>query len=144
MKPRWQLSVILVLVAVVAVYPFETTAVPEWRIRVVDETGNPFAGARVVQQWDHYSLGKGGGEEKWANEDGQVVFPKRTVRSGLLYRVLRTSWAGLMKLAHGSTGVRATVWATTPKVSSDSVEYQEGKPLPQVIVLRREAERHGG
>jgi hypothetical protein len=118
-------------------YPFESTAVPEWRIRVIDETGNPFAGARVVQQWNDYSLGKGGGEEKWANEAGEVGFPKRTVRASLTYRILRTSWAGLMKLAHGSTGIRATVWATTPKASSDAVEYKEGKPLPEVIVLQR-------
>src|SRR5829696_1182492 len=104
LKRRWQVSAILVFVAVAAVYPFETTAVPEWRIRVVDETGSPFAGARVVQQWDHYSLGKGGGEEKWADEDGQVVFPKRVVRSSLGYRTVCTSWAVLMKLAHGSTG----------------------------------------
>ena len=137
MKRRWQVSVILVVVAAAAVYPFETTAVPEWRIRVIDETGSPFAGARVVEQWDHYSLGEGGGEEKWANEDGEVVFPKRIVRGSLLYRTVRTSWAVLMKLADGSTGIRATVWATTPRVSSDSVQYEEGKPLPEVIVLRR-------
>ncbi|MCA1600086.1 MAG: hypothetical protein LC776_00090, partial [Acidobacteria bacterium] len=93
--------------------------------------------ARVVQQWDHYSLGLGGGEEKWADEDGYVVFPKRTVRSSFLYRTLRMSWAVVMKLAHGSTGIRATVWATTPRVSSESVEYEEGKPLSEVIVLRR-------
>lgn len=137
MKRRWQISVILVLVAAAAVYPFETTVVPEWRIKVIDETGTPFAGARVVQQWDNYSLGNGGGEEKLANENGEVVFPKRIARGSLLYRTLRASWAVLMKLTHGSTGIRATVWATTPKVSSDSVEYQQGKPLPEVIVLRR-------
>jgi hypothetical protein len=137
LKRRWQISVILVLVAAAAVYPFETTVVPEWRIKVIDETGTPFARARVVQQWDDYSLGNGGGEEKLANENGEVVFPKRIARGSLLYRTLRASWAVLMKLTHGSTGIRATVWATTPKVSSDSVEYQQGKPLPEVIVLRR-------
>lgn len=137
MKRRWLLLFILVFPIVAVAYPFETTVVPEWKIRVMDETGSPFAGARVVQQWDHYSLGKGGGEEKWADDAGYVVFPKRTVRSNLLYRVLRTSWAVLMKLAHGNTGIRATVWATTPRVSSDSVEYEEGKPLPGVIVLPR-------
>jgi hypothetical protein len=129
--------VILALLILGAAYPFETTVVPEWKIRIVDEAGSSFAGARVVQQWDHYSLGIGGGEETWANEDGYVVFPKRTVRSSLLYRMLRISWAVLMKLAHGSTGIRATVWGTTPRVASDSVEYEAGKPLPQVIVLRR-------
>ena len=137
MKRRWLFLVILVLVALTVVYPFETTVVPEWKIRVVDETGSPFVGARVVQQWDHYSLGIGGGEEKWADEAGYVVFPKRIARSSFLHRMLRTSWAAVTTLAHGSTGIRATVWATTPRVSSDSVEYEEGKPLPQVIVLRR-------
>jgi hypothetical protein len=112
--------------------------VPEWKIRVIDETGTPFVSAKVVQQWDHYSLGiGGGGVEKRADEAGYVVFPKRTARSSFLHRMLRTGWAALMKLAHGSTGIRATVWATTPRVSSDPLEYQERKSLPQVIVLRR-------
>jgi hypothetical protein len=137
LKRRWLILIILVLLAAAAVYPFETTVVPEWKIRIIDETGTPFVGAKVVQQWDHYSLGIGGGEEKWADEAGYVVFPKRTARSSFLHRMLRTGWAALMKLAHGSTGIRATVWATTPRVSSDPLEYQEGKSLPQVIVLRR-------
>ena len=81
MKRRWQVSVILVLVAAAAVYPFETTAVPEWRIKVIDETGSPFAGARVVEQWDHYSLGQGGGEEKcivgWSSVVAMCVSAER-------------------------------------------------------------------
>jgi hypothetical protein len=137
LKRPWLVLVILVLLVLAAAYPFETTAVPEWKIRVVDETGTAFGGARVVQQWDHYSLGIGGGEEKWSNEDGYVVFPRRTVRGSLFYRMLRTSWAVLMRLAHGSTGIRATVWATTPRASSDFVEYEKGKPLPGVVVLPR-------
>ena len=135
MKRRSQILLILIVIALL--YPFEATIVPEWRLRVVDETGRPFADARVVQQWNHYSLDISGGEEKWADKDGNVVFPKRTTRTPLLYRILRTAWAHLMTLFHGSTGIRASVRATTPEDSSDSVEYQEGKSLPDVIVLRR-------
>lgn len=137
MKKRWLVWLAAVLLVVVVVYPFETTVVPEWKIRVVDETGSPFVGARVVQQWDHFSLGTGGGEERWADDNGYVVFPERTVRTGLLHRALRISWAAVMTLAHGSTGIRATVWATTPKSSSEFLEYKQGKPLPKEIVLQR-------
>ena len=46
-------SLVLAGLAIVLLFPYQTTVVPEWKIRVVDDNGEPFAGARVRQQWYH-------------------------------------------------------------------------------------------
>lgn len=50
-----RLTVFLTGVSLILLLPYKTTVVPEWKIRVIDETGRPFAGAIVRQVWDHYS-----------------------------------------------------------------------------------------
>jgi hypothetical protein len=32
---------VLGVIAVILLYPFETTVVPEWKTKIVDESGNP-------------------------------------------------------------------------------------------------------
>lgn len=132
-----RLLLILGVAALVLFFPYKTTVVPEWKIKVVDERGRPFADVRVAQQWDHYSYRIGAIEEQYSDENGYVVFPERTVRVGLLYRFLRSCLAILLTLAHGSTGAQATVWATTPESVSEFIKYEPGKPLVKEIILRR-------
>ena len=127
----------LVTIALCFVFPFKTTVVPEWGIRVVYETGRPFAGARAAQSWYHYSYGVSDGEDRYADQNGYVTFPESTIRAPVLYRILRSALAQLLTLAHGSTGIRAYVWATTPERSSKFFDYKPGEPLPKEIVLRR-------
>jgi hypothetical protein len=143
LKPSRRVTRRFVIIASVAaialcfVFPFKTTVVPEWRIKVVDETGQPFAGARVSQSWYHYSYGVSDGEDRYADQNGYVTFPERTFRAPLLYRILRSALAHLLTLAHGSTGVQSYVWAVTPKRSSEFFDYKPGEPLPKEIVLGR-------
>jgi hypothetical protein len=47
---------LFVLLAAFLFYPFETTVVPEWKIQVVDESGNPVKGVVVNQGWRHHSV----------------------------------------------------------------------------------------
>ncbi len=136
-RRRVSLLVVLAGVALILFFPFTTTVIPEWKIRVVDESGQPLENVRVVQMWHHYSLGADDGEEKWTDANGYVVFRERTVRASLLYRVLRSSLADLMQLAHGSTGISAEIWANTEKSSSGMYVYEPGKPLVKELVLRR-------
>ena|ERR1044072_301536 len=131
------LGLILAGIALVLLFPYQTTVVPEWRIRVVDETGKPFAGARVRQEWRHYSYNVGDGDDRNADENGYVVFPERTFTAPLLYRVLRSGVAYLLTLAHGSIGIRASVWAVSPERASEFIDYKPGEPLAREIVLRR-------
>jgi hypothetical protein len=134
-RPALWLGLIVILLI-----PFPTTIVPEWKLRVVDEAGMPFAGARVRQSWHHYSYGVGDIDERDADADGYVAFPERKIWYPILYRILRTGLAALLSLAHGSIGIRADVWAYPPYPQEDGsrfVEYKPGEPQAQKIVLRR-------
>ena len=58
MKKKTALLVafLLLLLMVCGFYRFETTVVPSWKVRLVDEQGVPYEGLRVVEYWKHYSL----------------------------------------------------------------------------------------
>lgn len=117
--------IIAVLVVVGLAYPFDSTVVPAWRIRVVDEAGRPYAGMEVSQAWKHYSLELEGGsnmETRSTDVSGYVEFPERTLKLSLLSRSLRMAFTRAAKLLHGSTGISADVSATGPQ-GSKSVEY---------------------
>ena len=124
-----------VIALIVLLFPYRSTVVPEWRIRVIDEAGKPFAGAAVRQTWYHYSYQVGGGGDQTADELGYAVFPERTFTASLLYRVWRVSSSYLF--AKDSVSIRSTVWAYSPGGVSDIMDYQPGMPLPQLITLRR-------
>ena len=74
--------------------PYDTVFVPEWHLRIVDGSGNPVVGVRVVQFCTNYTLGIHPCElvdddEMTTDNDGFVVFPARKIRANLLYRVTR-------------------------------------------------------
>src|SRR3712207_5467731 len=50
------LIVLFVCVGIVLFYPYKTTVVPAWGLRVVDESGNPVIDMPVNYSWQDYSL----------------------------------------------------------------------------------------
>lgn len=129
--------IIAALAAIGSAVPFESTVVPVWKIRVVDEAGKPYAGMGVSEGWKHYSLElEDGGhyETRWTDDAGYVEFPKRTLKLSLLSRIFRTTLTHALKLLHGSTGISADIAATGPQ-GHKSVEYVPGKPPPEQLVL---------
>jgi hypothetical protein len=129
-----------ICVAIALLYPFKTTVVPRWRIRVVDKEGKPCVGQFVRQSWKHDSLELSAGdniENSWTDDEGYVDFPERTIRAGLLQRILFPAWAALMTLAHGSTGISADVMVWGADNYPIEAVYVPGQPLPEVIVLTR-------
>jgi hypothetical protein len=71
-------------------YPFKTTVVPDWKVRIVDEAGNPMRSFRVREVWQHYTIESTSHQEDLITDgDGYVTFPKRTVRGSLLVRIGR-------------------------------------------------------
>lgn len=136
---RWwpYLLAFLGCAALILLFPFKITVVPEWRVRVLDDTGKPFAKVKVVQIWNHHSLDVVGHDEQWTDDNGYVLFPERTTRAGLLYRGWRSGRAAWKTPGPGGTEIRATVWAATPKTVSDFLEYKPDEPLPTQIILRR-------
>ena len=129
----------IVLLVIIVVYPFETTVVPAWGFRVVDEEGKPYVGKQVRQLWKHYSLefeSGQNGEFQVTDSEGFVSFPERTIRASLLWRMIVPAIKTVLTLAHGSTGIDAYVSTSGPQ-GYKSVEYVPGKPLPERIVLPR-------
>ena len=101
---RWRLDYrlrILVIAAflifvVTLLYPFQTTIVPEWNLRIVDDAGAPVREINVTEHWQHYLLESAGHEEvQTTNQDGLVSFGARTIRASVTRRLLaRTSKFG--------------------------------------------------
>ena len=127
----------LLLLTVVMLLPYPTTVVPEWRIRVVDRDGAPVAGEPVRETWQHYSLeGDGHEEELLTDGNGYVVFPERKIWATPLGRIVNTSIAAVLSLAHGGMGVHAWVMAPRHVMSCYPCSYRPGEPLPAEIRIK--------
>jgi hypothetical protein len=46
----------LVLFLITLSYPFKTTTVPQWDLRVLDDAGAPVREINVTEHWQHYPL----------------------------------------------------------------------------------------
>ena len=137
---RQRLAGLWALVAAVgllSLYPFETTVVPEWRVRVVDERGTPCPKMQVNQGWQDYSLDLSGGdngERKFTNSDGYVTFQRQGIRASLARRIVNSAIAHVLVIAHGSVGISGYVFASGMK-NGPWLNYTPGKPPPDTIIV---------
>jgi hypothetical protein len=46
----------ILLLGLILFYPFQTTIVPEWSLKVVDEEGLPVRDVNVTEHWQHFLL----------------------------------------------------------------------------------------
>lgn len=139
LKSRRKLTIavlgLVVVITAILVYPFESTTVPEWKIRVLDEAGNAAEGVLVRQHWQNYSIEASGHEQDLITDfNGYVSFPPRFVRASLIQRTIR-SILNLGAFSHASYGPKARVVAWGESAQG-SVSYEPGKPLPASIILR--------
>jgi hypothetical protein len=139
MKRKFLFSVILIGFSLLAVllFPYRTTCVPEWKVRVIDEKGAPIARIWVNQSWENYSLrpGKVYSETRYTDTDGWVDFPERTMRASLR----RRAWGPIrevLKLGiHASTGNHAMVLASDTNRRGVLV-YNGGNIPGQLLIVR--------
>jgi hypothetical protein len=144
---RWQrdarfrivLVVASALLLVALLYPFETTIVPQWTLRVIDEAGTPIREINVTEHWQNYLLESAGHEEvQITNPDGSVTFGARAIRAS----VLRRSFARITNLGKHSPEGRAVLYGAVVVWGSKSYEttvavYQGGEvPQTEVRVQR--------
>jgi len=129
----------LLLFLLLLLYPFQTTVVPDWTFRVVDDLDSPVAGITVTQHWQHYLIETEGHEEvKTTNAAGDVSFPARTVRASLLTRLFR------FIRSLGRTGVErrrdayasVVIWGSKDYALTTFVRDPEAT-LPERIPVRR-------
>jgi hypothetical protein len=132
----------LVLACVVAVllFPFESTVVPAWKVRVVDPEGRPVKGIAVKYHWQHYSVEFEGNEERThTDEDGYVSFRARTVRASLIRRVIVPVVNILSTAFHASFGPSGhiVVWGRPDEFETAGAYSDGDSPLAEQIVLER-------
>ncbi len=126
---------IIVGIALILLFPYKTTIVPELKIKAVDNEGNAVPHASFRQSWDNYSYGINGGVDLKGDDNGYVVLPERSFYAPLIYRIPRSALAYLLILAHGSVGNAASLNAFNDKCSSEHLDYEQLKSRPDVIVI---------
>ena len=130
---------VILFCALISLIPFPTTLVPEWKVQVVDENGNPYKGKLVRQACSNYTLGIhpcSGAEDtdKLTDENGYVIFPERKITASLFSRIIRSILNFVMIFAHGSYGVDIYLDSSGPQ-GYKMLEYVPGKPLPEKFIL---------
>ena len=134
---RIALAAVLVLILVALLYPFETTIVPMWNLRVVDELGAPVRAINVTEHWQHYLLESAGHEElQQTGNDGSVKFPDRAIRASLLRRLL----AILGRLDKSGTEAKrepyasVVVWGSRFHETAVAVYHEDQSPPSEIVV----------
>ena len=137
------LLLLVVLVAVVMLLPSNITVVPTWRIRVVDESGEPARGVMVRQHWRHYSVENYGHEEELqTDENGYVVFPQRTIKTNALSIIFGSLDKFLENGIHASFGADAHIVVLGGERGFNYggvATYSSFFPMPSEVVVRRRA-----
>lgn len=130
----WLGGVLVILLALLLLYPFETTVVPEWKIRVVNETGKPMPGILVNEGWREHSIELHRNEQALVTDgEGYVYFPRRGVRACLLHRTVGKVITSVNP--HGESGTKAFADVIGPYISKTDTDYAPGKQLPNLIVI---------
>jgi hypothetical protein len=119
-------------------YPFQSTTVPEWNLRVVDDGGAPVREINVTEHWQDYMLETEGHEEaRTTDQDGRVTFGPRNLRASLTRRLL----ARISKFGKHQPEGRAirygavVVWGNRSYETTVAV-HQGEVPPPEVRVRR--------
>lgn len=131
-----------IFLLIVLMFPFKKVLVPQWNVKVVDESNLPIADIFITNDWRNYSFPYGENEIRLkTNESGDVSFPEAYIYTTLGCEIIRfvLELNPLLKLPHiGSTGVNTSV--LIPGVNSISVgPTQEKVNLPNVLIVDREA-----
>jgi hypothetical protein len=80
----------LALILAILFFPFNVTVAPEWKVRVVDQNGDPVKGAYVSELAINWTLDFRHSEAVCSDEDGIAQFPKRLVRASYMTRIWDT------------------------------------------------------
>ncbi len=138
-RSRLILGSALLLMLVPLVYPFESVVAPEWRLRVLDDAGQPVVRINVTEHWRHYPLETTGHEESMkTGADGVVAFPSRSLKASLARRAV--SAIGNVwrhgRQARFSPYVAVVVWGS-PQHATAAMVHHPGTPTPTEIVIAR-------
>ena len=136
---KYLLIALVISIVIGSIIPYRTVFVPVWRVRVLDENGQPYKGQLVRQFCDNYSLGvspcSGSDFGRRTDENGYVEFPERTIVASLVFRIIKTLASYLLLLAHGSVGSEIYLDSSGPG-GYRTLRYDGGGgPPPHEFVL---------
>ena len=127
-----RLTIVIICLLFVLLFPLETRVIPQWRVQVVDVDGSACANMRVTQSWGHYRLYLGGdfsSEDRFTDVNGYVQFPERTTQANLLRRLIMPVFTRLATIMHGGWHASGAVWASGIKDVA-WLSYKSGSPMP--------------
>jgi hypothetical protein len=139
---RWQVSLAgaILLVLIILFYPFQSTIVPRWRVRIVDDSGVLVSGINVTEHWQHYLIESDGHEDaRKTDETGVVDFPARKVRASLVARLVDAVHNQISEGKNAKFGPYASlvIWGHRD-FSTAVASYQPGSsPQSEVVVSRQ-------
>lgn len=128
---RIVLTAALVLFLVTFFYPFKTTTVPQWNLRVADDSGVPVREINVTEHWQHYLLESSGHEEaQTTDHDGLVSFDLRSIRASAARRLFARIGIA-MRSDQGRTDPYGAIVVWGSKAHATTVAVYPGKDMPQ-------------
>jgi hypothetical protein len=124
----------IVVLLCVFLFPVKSVIVPEWKVRFVDQDGQPFKRLKVAENWYDGRLQSSSvtGQMDWAftDDNGYVSFPERSLTTVYIAEAAaRKSF-----LPYGRIGVMGPVCDLT-HTSNNGAMYS-GKDLPDNVVLK--------
>lgn len=133
---RTAIVVFIFIILFLLFYPFQTTIVPEWSLKVVDDEGAVVRDVNVTEHWQHFLLESSSHEDaRRVGENGAVSFPERTIRASVVRRGLAT--IGRIKRdgwkARRSPAASVVVWGNPSYATT--VEVYVPSKLPQSHVM---------
>jgi hypothetical protein len=130
-----RISAILVLVlALLALWPRTIVFAPEWQVRVLDENERPVAGAFVTETWSHYlyvvdHYDAQGQVLQTSKSDGLVIFPRKEARTRALVQFGAFLFDSVLSLLpHGGGAPHAGVFAWADGYGSADAQWPKSAP----------------
>jgi len=135
---RIALTAASVLFLATFLYPFQSTTVPQWSLRVVDDAGAPVREINVTEHWQHYPLDSNGHEEaQRTNSDGLVSFPLRNIRASLARRFFaRIHIPGQGDQRRTDPYGAVVVWGSKTHATNVAVYKENETPPPEIRMQR--------
>lgn len=129
--------VALLVLLFILLFPFRTTIVPDWSLKVVDEEGAAVGDINVTEHWQHYLLERSSHEEvQRAGGNGLVSFPERSIRASLVHR----AWATINRIwedgwqARRMPAASIVVWGNPGYATTVAVYVSSELPQSHVMV----------
>ena len=138
-RVRMVVVLALAVVLIIFLYPFETTIVPQWNLRVVDDAGAPVHEINVTEHWQDYLLETTGHEEaQTTNDSGLASFGERSIRAGVARRLLAriSKFGNYTNRGRSIRYAAVVVWGNKSYETTVAVYPGEGTPQAELRVPR--------